>query len=119
MKGIYKMCVNDKDTKAEEYRKNQFEKSFNKCVKDINNNKEFDLNDFEKIIKNTSKDYIKGSGHISFELMIRYYHGDIYFNIDKNLFTVASERYDTKIITEINNEQAHERLYNRLLDFCK
>lgn len=103
---------------ANRYCKSELQKALEDLKKDINE-RDFDLDEFDEIVKNTIKNYKEDFESINFELILKHYNGDIHFYIDEHDFTIVGSRYGDTVFDTIYNKKAHKKLYNKLLDFCK
>lgn len=88
-------------------------------LKEQIDSRDFDLEEFNEIIKDIRKNYTEDTEEISFVLLLMMNSAKMYFNIDKYSFAIYSEYLGCEVYEKIHNAEAHKKLYNQLLDFCK
>lgn len=103
---------------VQRYTQKKLEQAFRFCKKQLENS-EISLDEFDEIVKNIRKNYTEDTERIEFELFLRHVDGDMFLDINKNDFILTGKLFGYTIHEAIDNEEAHKKLYNQLLEFCK
>lgn len=103
---------------VQRYTQKKLKQAFGFVKKQLENS-EISLDEFNEIVKNIRKNYTEDTETIEFELFLRHVDGDMFLDINKNDFILTGKLFSCTIHEAIDNEEAHKKLYNLLLDFCK